>query len=520
MIDDLKEECAVAAIQLKKPIEKYPFGGASYYLYQMLLQMQNRGQLSSGITTYDANRLQLIDTRRKIGSVNDLFAANFKPKMEAILSRYAGTAGIGHNRYATFGGDDEGSAQPFERHHGRKWKWVAFAFNGNLANFSELKKELDEKQYHLVRNLDTEVLQHFLEKAQIGGKRISLFEIFKNLTEKLDGGYCIVYIDADGNLAVVRDPMGIRPLCYVEDENLIAVASESIALSAISDGEIKFIKPGEMLLASKKGMKIRRYTNSEKKAHCMFEWVYFANATSTIDGVSVYQTRRDLGVELAHEEILDVNSNDFVVVPVPDTSKAIADSYSYALGIPQVEGLVKNRYIGRTFIMSGDRSEKIRQKFIINPGVIKGKKVILIDDSIVRGTTIGVLIKYLREKGDVKEIHLRIACPPIRSPCFYGIDMSTIGELIVNKYSNNEQRKKSGFADVDKEIIDKICKAINADSLHYMSLEGLVRAIGKSKDELCMACITGDYPTKWGNDLRVKALENYERGLEVKRTYE
>ncbi len=521
MAGEVKDECGVAAVYLPKKLDKYPIGGASYYLYKMLLQMQNRGQLAAGITTYNEDRKQLIDTFRKRGSVSEAFSTKIRPKSRAILQKYSGTKGIGHVRYSTSGADDIGSTQPFERHHGRKWKWFSFAFNGNLANFSELKKELEGKQYHLVRNLDTEVIMHFLEKEQLGDKKKPIDKVFADLSEKFDGAYNMVYADAEGTVTAMRDPVGVRPLCYVIDDDFVGAASESVAMSNLVNNGVKDLKPGEMLISDKSGVEVKRFAKSKRSAHCMFEYVYFANAASTLDGRSVYQVRWRLGQELAKQEKLEVNGNDWIVVPVPDTAKPSADAYAHTLGLPVMEGLVRNRYVGRTFIETKDRMDRIKEKFNVNKSVLKDKKIILVDDSIVRGSTSQAIVQYLKERGMVKEIHMRVACPPIRSPCFYGIDMSTIGELIPNRNSTNEQIKKASFEDVDEGVVENISKEIGVDSLQYMSLRGLVKAINleNGKDDLCMACITGEYPTEWGTKLRVKALERHERGLEAERTY-
>ena len=522
MPGEVKDECGVAAVYLPKPLGNYPLGASAHYLYKMLLQMQNRGQLSAGITTYNAGRQQLIDTRRKLGPVSEVFSTKFKPKAEAIMRRYAGTKGIGHVRYSTSGGDDEGSAQPFERHHGRKWKWFSFGFNGNIANFSELKKDLERKNYHLVRNLDTELLMHYLEKEQVGDKKTPIEDAFAHLSTVFDGAYNVTYINAEGSTAAVRDPLGIRPLCYTSTDEFSGAASESVAMENFVQNGIKPIKPGEMLLMENDSVEIKRFAKSKRNAHCMFEWVYFANAASVIDGRSVYQTRWRLGVELAKQEKLEVKGDDWIVVPVPDTAKPAADAYAHTLGLPAMEGLIRNRYVGRTFIESNDRLERVKEKFNVNKTILKDKKVILVDDSIVRGNTSKALVEYLKLKGKVKEVHMRVTCPPIRSPCFYGIDMSTIGELVANRHSSAEQLKREGFEDVDESIVEKIAKDIGVDSLHYMTLDGLVKCIGleNGKKDLCMACITGVYPTEWGQKLRVKALERHEKGLELHRTYE
>ncbi len=522
MPGEVKDECGVAAVYLPRPLKEYPFGGAAYYLCKMLVQMQNRGQVSAGITTFNPQRQQLIDTYKKRGMVSEVFATRIEGKARAILQRYAGNKGIGHVRYTTSGGDDEGSAQPFERHHGRKWKWFSFGFNGNIANFSELKKDLEDRQYHLVRNLDTEMIMHFLEKEQLGDKKKPMDKIFKNISNIFDGAYNMSYINAEGTVAAMRDPLGIRPMSYLISDDFVGAASETVALNKFAENGVKTMEPGEMLLVENDSVEVKRYAKSKKKAHCMFEWVYFANAASMIDERSVYQTRWRLGEELARQEYLKVNSDDWVVVPVPDTAKPAADAYAHTIGLPSMEGLIRNRYVGRTFIEGGDRMEKIREKFNLNKSVIKDKKVILVDDSIVRGNTSKALVEFLRKYGKVKELHMRVTCPPIRSPCFYGIDMSTIGELIANRHSSKEQLNRVGFLDLEQDAVDSIGKNIGVDSLRYMTLEGLVKSIGLDggKKDLCLACLTGEYPTQWGETLRVKALERFERGLETTRTYE
>ncbi len=522
MDGEVKEECAVAAVSLPNAIDKYPNGAAAYYLYQMLLRMQNRGELAAGITTYDTGRQQIIDTHKKLGTVSDVFSTHLETEFNRIMQKYSGVKGIGHTRYSTSGGDDEGSAQPFERHHGKKWKWFSFCFNGNIANFNELKFEIEKKHYELVRNIDTEVILYFLEKAQ-GEKKTPMDEVFKGLSERFDGAYNIAYMDAEGTLAVMRDPLGIRPMSYAIGDDFAGAAAESVALANLVNNEVKDLKPGEMLISQDGSVEVKRYAKSPGNAHCMFEYVYFSNAASVLDGKSVYETRWKLGAELAKQETLKVNDKDFVVVPVPDTAKPAADAYAHTLGLPGMEGLLRNRwYMGRTFIENGDRMDKVKQKFNINRVAIKDKKVILVDDSIVRGTTSKVLVQYLREYGGVKEIHMRVTCPPIRSPCFYGIDMSTVGELIANRHSDSEQVNRTGCVDLDESVVHKIAKEIGVDSIRYMTLNGLVKSIGleNGRKDMCTACLTGEYPTECGAKLRAKAIERYEQKLEGKRTYE
>ncbi len=517
---DVKEKCGVAAVYLPKPLDKYPVGGAAFYLYKMLLQMQNRGQLSAGITTYNKDREQLLDTYKKLGTVNEVFWTRVPEKSAGVFSKYAGNKGIGHVRYATCGSELEALAQPFERHHGRIWKWFSFAFNGNIANFAELRNQLKKSHYHLVHNTDTEMILQYIAKGFIGEKKPSLVDVFSKLGEKFDGAYSLVFINGEGTIIALRDPYGFRPLCYSSDDKFTGVASESVSLTNLSSEFVNFIEPGKMLIIRDGHTEIKRFAKCKRKAHCMFEWVYFANASSILDGKSVYRTRWRLGEELAKSEPLKTD-HDYIVVGVPDTAKPAADALAHSLGIPSMEGLIRNRYVGRTFIEGNNRAERAREKYTIVKSVLKGKKVLLVEDSIVRGTTGRALVNYIREKGKPKEIHVRVSCPPIRAPCFYGIDMSTLGELIAPRHMSKEEIRTTGMHDLDEKTVEKIRKEIGADSLVYQSLRGLVNAIrfNSGAKDLCMACLTGEYPTPYGKRLYKKAKSNSEKGIN-KRTYE
>ncbi|AJF59804.1 MAG: amidophosphoribosyltransferase [archaeon GW2011_AR10] len=519
--EEARHECGLAAIHLSKPLKNYPFGGAAYYLYRMLLQQQNRGQLSAGITTFNPKREQVIDTYRKLGLVNEAFRSHHTAKSRAVMGHYAGLKGIGQVRYATCGLDDVSYAQPFERHHGRRWKWFAFAFNGNIANFSELKKEMEKKQYQLVRNLDTELILHHIEHQFRGDRKPELPTVFGNLANIFDGAYNIVFLNAEGTLAAMRDPLAFRPLSYAIDDDKVAVASESCALTNLGMNNVQSFKPGEMLTVENGSAKVEKFANSSRKARCMFEWVYFANAASLIDGKSVYQVRWRLGEQLAKTETLKVNDKDWIVVSVPDTAKPAADAYAHTLGLPSMEGLLRNRYVGRTFIEGQGREERVREKYNLNKAVLHDKKVILIEDSIVRGLTSKPLVKYIRDSGKAKEVHVRVSCPPIRAPCFYGIDMSTLQEMIAVRHMSKKQIEDVGFQDVDESVIEGIRKDIGADSLRYQSIDGLVKGINyeSGAESLCMACLTGKYPTPFGEKLYQVAKQNQEKGIKG-RTYE
>lgn len=518
MSGEIREECGLAAIYLKKPLSRFANGGASEALYQMLLQQQNRGQLSAGITTYNNKRPQLINTHRDVGLVNEVFRANNNEKHQAILKKFSGQSGIGHVRYATFGKDSRSYAQPFERKHGRKWKWFSFAFNGNIANYSELKRKLEEKNYHFQLQSDTEVIMHHLAYGLRGEKKPEMKGVFRYMGERFDGSYNIVFVNADGDLVACRDPLGIKPLCYGENEEMVAIASESAALTQIGIEKIESIAPGEMILVEANGNITKsRFSENERKAHCMFEWVYFANVASEIDKKSVYQVRYNLGKLLAENEKEKI-TEEHIVVPVPDTAKPAADAFGFELRVPVKEGLIRNRYIGRTFIESNHRMEKARAKYALNKSVLEGKKVFIVEDSIVRGTTTKALVEYIKKNGKAKEVHVRSSCPAIRFPCFYGIDMSTVSELIA---PGAMKENKIGFINIDEEECRAIAKEIGADSVAYQTIEGLVKAIGFEDGEksLCMACLTGKYPTRKGNELVQEAIEQAKKGKK-ERTYE
>ncbi len=514
MLDDVHEECGICAVYIKGKDDAA--NKALFYLYKLMLNLQNRGQLSAGITTFNPDRPQMLDTYRGLGHVNEVFKTSNREKSFNIFKRYAGTKGIGHVRYATSGSEDVGVAQPFERHHGRKWKWFSFGFNGNLANFAELKKAILTKKidYHMTYDNDTEIIMHYLARELKGDTRPNLVKVFSNLAKKFDGCYNITFINAEGEIVVVRDPYGFRPLVYgfSDDKKVFLAASESAALINCGIKDINSLQPGHMIYIKNGKIEIKKYADVKGISHCMFEWVYFSNVSSVLDSKSVYNTRTNLGKELAKLETQKIDDS-FIVVPVPDTAKAAGDAYAYELGIPSKEGIIRNRYVGRTFIEGSLRHDKVQNKYTALRNVLEGKKVLLVDDSIVRGNTTKQLVRYLKEEGGAKEVHLRITCPPIRGPCFYGIDMSTVSELLVPRYE-----KKPVIGNISKEVCNKIAKDVGADSLIYQTVEGLVRSIGLPENNLCTACITGQYPTLWGKKLFKKAWEYHKKGIKG-RTY-
>lgn len=488
---EIHEECGIAAVyQLDQATA--PLVNVTPYIVGILLDLQNRGQLSAGLTSYHPDRDRLLETHKEIGNVGQVFRMYRSSKYMSLVDRFAGTTAIGHTRYATSGADSRNYAQPFERVHGRKWKWFSIAFNGNLANFEELKSSLMEKGYHITYNTDTEVMMHFFNKELSGDDRKSYKDIFTNLSKIFDGAYNIAFVNALGDLVVMRGPMGIKPLCYGIKNNLLFVASESVALTRMGIMDYKDLEPGTVLVATKEGYHIERFTEVKKRAHCYFEWVYFANLASNLDGHSVYKVRRELGKQLAEMEDLP-NHKDMLVVPVPETAKVAGDAFGFHLGIPVFEGLVRNRYVGRTFIEGETRQSIILRKFTPLPEVLENRRIFLVDDSLVRAVTLKTIIQDLRDRGKAGEIHVRIACPPIISPCFYGIDIPTIKELFATRFW-----KAGESLDLSSEILQIMAKEIGADSLKFLTIDRLTKAIGLPTNQLCTACISTNYPTEFG----------------------
>jgi amidophosphoribosyltransferase len=447
-------------------------------IYKMLLQLQHRGQLSAGITAFQPKNHLLLRTYKNLGLVNDVFKTGDKNKFNSIMERFSTNKAIGHVRYSTCGVDDKTYAQPFEHIHGKKNRWFSISFNGNIANYVELKNDLEKNNYHLIRKTDTEVLLLLLAKSLKSGETIT--DAFSDLSKKLDGSYNLALINAEGALVAARDPLGMKPLCYAEKDGEFAFASESVALQVAGFHKVKDLEQGKILIHKKGELRIEEFAKSEKKAHCFFEWVYFAHAASKIEDKIVYEVRNKLGKELAKLETENL-ADDCVVIPVPDSSTPAGNGFAEALRLPLREGLIRNRYIGRTFIESKDRADRVKSKFTLIKEIFKNKKVFLIEDSIVRGTTLKTLVAFIKKHGEPKEIHVRVSSPPIMCPCFYGIDMSTRKELIASDKTEAE-----------------IAKELGVNSVKYQSINGLVNALGLPKKDICLACINGEYPTQTG----------------------
>jgi len=518
-MSSLREECGVVAVysflnhhsdENETPIPFNSPNQASRLIPRMLLDLQNRGQSAAGMTSYDHSREDVLITHKEVGYVTEVFRMSHRPKYHSIMEKLAGNAAIGHVRYASKNQNAVRYAQPMERYHFRKHKWFSFAVNGQLANYTELMAVLaEDESVHVSQQTDAEILLHEISYSLSVQKEPDLLDVFQQFARKADGAYSLVMLNAQGEMVVARDPKGIKPLCYACQGRLFAAASESVALFNLgfSADCIKEVKPGTMILVSEKGIRFERFAESDHSAHCFFEWAYFANVASTLDGHSVYMARKRLGEELARQETIKIE-DDTIVVPVPDTSKAAADAMAYALGVPCLEGLIRNRYSGRTFIEGGEyRRRKAETKYTPLTEVLEGKRIFLVEDSIVRSTTMRVLIERIRKIGLAKEIHVRVACPPIIAPCFYGIDMSAFDEIYATNFHHKLNPPPSNAADslgivqnmtFTEDVLTAMAADFGADSVKYLTKEAASRAIGLPLNRLCTACATGVYPTPCG----------------------
>lgn len=437
-------------------------------IYYGLYALQHRGQESAGISVHNGEKMS---TYRGMGLVCDVFN-------NGNIEGLEGYVGIGHVRYSTTGKSRIENSQPFFSEFDKGT--IAVAHNGDIINSMELRKELEEQGYEFKSTTDSEVLCHLLIKKY--HKTGDIIKAVQEVSKRLIGSYSLVIL-FNNDLIVVRDPIGIKPLSLGKVDDTTLVASETVAFDVVGGEYIRAVKPGEILLINDeiKSFKMPK-AESCKQAHCMFEYVYFARPDSILDDRYVYDVRLKIGKALANEFPADAD----VVMPVPDSAITAAIGYSRESGLPYGEGLIKNRYIGRTFIMPTQEERETSVRLKMNPvkTELEGKKIVLIDDSIVRGTTSKALVNILREAG-VKEIHLRVGCPPIISPCYYGIAMATKRELIAS----------------DKEV-EEIRKTLGVDSLSYLSVDALVDCIGIERDQLCLGCLTCEYPTKLPDNIK------------------
>lgn len=450
----LNEECGVFGVWgHPKP------AAISYY---GLHALQHRGQEGAGIVVTDGEYLRAVKGE---GLVNDVFN-------NGKLEQLEGHAAIAHVRYATAGGSGIENVQPllFKSTTGS----LAVAHNGNIVNATHLKRSLERQGSIFQTTSDTEVFAHLLKKSKLP----TFEQRAKEALRLIEGAFAILVL-TDDYMLVAQDPQGMRPLSLGQLDGAWVVASETSAFDLIGAEFVRSIEPGEMLIINDDGCRTERYVEKRDRAICTMEYVYFSRPDSDIDGINIHTARKRLGKQLAQEIKIDAD----VVTGVPDSSISAAIGFSEASGIPYELGLIKNRYVGRTFIQPSQdlRERGVKMKLSPVRQVVKGKRVVMVDDSIVRGTTSRRIVNMLKEAG-ATEVHVVISSPPLKNPCFYGIDISTDSELIA---SNNN--------------VDEMCALIGADSLTFLSVEGMVEAIGRPQGQKncghCLACFTGEYPT-------------------------
>ena len=473
----IHEECGVFGVIAPEPTD------VASIAYYGLYALQHRGQESCGIVVNDDG---VFSSHKDLGLVSEVFTAD-------TLSAFpSGTMAVGHARYGTTGGTNRNNCQPIEVNH-QKGR-MALAHNGNLSNAFELRNALELSGAIFHTTSDTETIAYIVTKERL--RTPSIEDALSAAMYTLDGAYSLVLMSPQ-KLICARDPYGFRPLCYGKTQSgAYVVASESCALRAVGAEFVRDVEPGEILVFSKSGIVSRKeHCGTKKKKLCIFEYIYFARPDSVIDGVSVHAARVRAGEILAKHHPIKAD----VVIGVPDSGLEAALGFAKASGIPYGIGLIKNKYIGRTFISPGQskRMDQVRIKLSPVEDCVKGKSVVLVDDSIVRGTTSACIVKLLRDAG-AKEIHMRISSPPFLHPCYYGTDIDSVEHLIACKYS-----------------VEKIAEMLGADSLGYLPVAELGSLIGS--DAYCSACFNGEYPTNIPTDTRKdrferKLSEAYKKG--------
>lgn len=448
----------------------YGHKDAARFAYLGLYALQHRGEESAGIVTYNGKKLVY---HKGMGQVGDVFT-------ESSLKPLRGNIAIGHTRYSTTGSSHVRNIQPFFVN--RKRGPIVIAHNGNLTNTIKLRDVLEEEGSIFQTTMDSEIIAHLLAKSE----KKNLKESVTWSLSQLEGAYSLVLL-ANKTLIGARDPNGFRPLCLGRLDGSFILASETCAFDLIGAQYLRDIEPGEIIFIDKDGLKSIKLPLLSSPSHCIFEYIYFARPDSNIFGKNVYLTRKRLGQQLAKEHPVKCD----LVMPIPDSGSYAAVGYAKEAGIPLEIGIIRNHYIGRTFIQPSQLIRDFKVKVKLNPirDVLKDKKIVIIEDSIVRGTTSRARVKTLRDAG-AKEIHMRVSCPPIKFPCYYGIDFPTKRELIASKHT-----------------IKQIRDFIGLDSLEYLSLEGMLKSMLLSKNDFCTACYSGKYPIKPPKRTSKKKLE-------------
>ena len=460
MQGEMEDKCGIVGIHSSDDSKD-----VASFVYYCLYALQHRGQESAGIATFNPNKG--LNYYCGMGLITDVFK-------DYEINHLQGNMAIGHVRYSTTGQSKLENSQPFVTDFDDGF--IAMAHNGDIVNSEELRNELIADGYEFKSNTDSEVICYMIEKEYHFNKR-NMIDAIEAVSKKLVGSYALTIL-VNGKLYGVRDSMGIKPLAIARRGDDFILASETVAFDVINAEFIRDIKPGEVVYFEKNEIKSHMLEIAGKcsLSHCMFEYVYFARPDSTIDGINVYQTRLNIGKQLYGLYPIDAD----VIIPVPDSSIPAAIGYSRASGITYGEGLIKNRYVGRTFIMPTQEERELAVRLKLNPikDAIKDKKIVLIDDSIVRGTTSKKLLDLVKE-AEPAEIHFLVGCPPVISPCYYGVAMATKKELIAANAS-----------------VEEIRKELDIDTLGYITLEALVEAIGMPEENLCLGCLNEKYPTE------------------------
>lgn len=450
--DKPREECGVFGIYA-------PGSDVARLTYYGLYALQHRGQESAGIAVADGKKIQLY---KGMGLVPEVFSGD-------QIDHLQGHMAIGHVRYSTTGASHPVNAQPLLfRYSGGM---IGMAHNGNLTNVTELRSQLLATGSVFQSSTDSEVIVNIIARSAQNGLEEALVKCMIDVK----GAYSLVILTED-KLVAVRDTNGFRPLCIGTLDEGYVVASESAALDTVGAKFLRDVQPGEIVVIDENGLESIQVLKPRQRAHCVFEYIYFARPDSVIDGYNVNKVRREMGRVLAKEYPVDAD----IVIPVPDSGTAAARGFAEASGIPFEEGLMKNRYIGRTFIQPSQVLRDLGVRIKLNPvrEVLAGKRVIMVDDSLVRGTTSQKIVAMLRDCG-VKEVHMCLSSPPMAHSCYYGIDTSNEQELVAAKMSPEEIRN-----------------LIDADGLHYLSIEGLINIFGDYRDNFCTACFNGQYPVE------------------------
>jgi amidophosphoribosyltransferase len=445
---------------------------AAQLTYLGLYALQHRGQESAGIAVSDGEQMR---TATGMGLVGEAFRGT-------NLEDLVGNKAIGHVRYSTTGSSKPANAQPLHVSYSRGE--LAVAHNGNLVNAGILHDELEAYGSIFRTTTDSEIILHLMAKPNFGNLETTLVQTLA----EIKGAYSLALL-TEREMIAVRDPNGFRPLCIGRLGDATVISSESSALNLIEAEFVREIEPGEIVIISDKGLRsIKPFDSAHKRSACFFEYVYFARPDSTIDNANVHMVRKNLGRELAREHPATAD----IVIPVPDSGNAAAMGYAEQSGIPFEMGIVRNHYVGRTFLQPQQSSRDFGVKIKLNPvgEVIKGKRVVLVDDSIVRGTTSRLRVKSIRDAG-AREIHMRISCPPQRHACYYGIDFPDEKKLIANQLS-----------------VEEIKDFLKVDSLGYLSIDGMMNAIGRPADAFCRACWDGQYPVFVDRSVDKYVIEN------------